>query len=133
MSEIKHIEPMTGWISLHLAAPAVIDPPLLRVRLRPLTAIDLMDSYSERLSQITLGSALAAIAEWDLTDGGKPLPCTDEAKRVHLDFLRVLLSTRVERRIGPSGSEEAPAVASPRFVATEIQIIAREPESFLKN
>lgn len=135
MSEIKKLEPLTGWMDLHLATD-IIDPPVLRVRLRPLTAIDMMDAYTEagvvRLSQLTLASALAAIAEWDLTESGRALPCTDEAKAEHAAFLKVLLASRVERRVGP-GDGVVEDGEGDRFAATEIQQVARRSENFLKN
>ena len=139
MSEIKKIEPLTGWIELHLGTD-VIEPPVLRVRLRPLAAIDVMDTYAEggqvravKISEVTAAAALRAIADWDLTQAGQPLPCTDEIKSDpgYRDFFKVLLSARVQRRLGPGEGEED--AESSEFAALEILRLARTTELFLKN
>jgi len=70
------------------------------------------------VSELMLGSALGAVVEWDLTDGGVPVPC-DEAAKVRLaPFLRMLMAQRI---VGGG------------FLATEIVEKANDPENFSGN
>jgi len=127
MSELKMFKVESGWLEFELDTKLPFDPPVIKVRVRMLTDLDSVDAYGEgarKLSAMTLSRALAAIVEWDLVQGGKPLPCTDEVKAECGPQLKVLLAQPLKALTG----EE-----TPRHLAMEILKAAQDEGTFLKN
>lgn len=97
---VKRLEQLSAWIEYTLVT-TLIDPPVLRVRLRPTDAFDVADSlvgvsgipvYGRAL----LTQALNAIAEVDLVDlEGKPVVLMPENREA---ALRDLLTEKVDGR-----------------------------------
>jgi len=97
---VKRLEQLSAWIEYTLIT-TLIDPPVLRVRLRPTDAFDVADSlvgvsgipvYGRAL----LTQALNAIAEVDLVDlEGKPIVLSAENREA---VLRDLLTENVDGR-----------------------------------
>jgi hypothetical protein len=125
MAEIRLIEPTTGEIEYHIKTD-LLNPPILKVKLRPITHLDTVDTYADGVRSISglgLGRALAAIAEWDLTLDGKPLPCTDEVKAKYRPWLNLLLAQHLEE-----STDDYPV-----WLASAIVKVAQDEKSFLKN
>ena len=115
ISNIKTVPQLSPWVTYELEG-APFDPPVVKFRLRPLEAIDLMDSSKERPGRALAESARSAIAEWDFTDGDKPVLVTDETKTRYLTsgFLSLVVK---------GGS----------YLAVHIVLDARNKDTFLKN
>jgi len=98
----------------------LLDPPVLKVKLRPLDAFDLADAMPEdgRLAKgsMVLEGAVAAIVEWDLAEAGKPIPIDPGTK---LAVLRPLMAEKVKDR--------------KELLAQAIFIDARDEGTFLGN
>jgi hypothetical protein len=122
MSNIKNIIPLSEWLTFELADNKLIDPPIVKLKLRPITDSDLLDAVADnkiRPSEIMIMRATDAIQEWDLSEDGKPIPCT-ETKKIELAlFLKLLLTSYVK--------------ADDNFFATVIIRHAQTLENFLKN
>jgi hypothetical protein len=115
------MEPLSGWIDYPLES-TMLDPPLLRLRLRPIDTYDVTDnSFTDgelRAGRAIVQTAVQAVAEWDLVEGGKPIPVTEETK---LAFLRPILG---EPLLGSEGK---------LLLGIKIVRDARNRENFLKN
>ena len=121
MSELKKINPESGWMEFKLGPNALLQPPVLRCKLRPSSDLENVDLYSEGVlkpSEGTVHRALAAIVAWDLTEGDKPVPCTAEEKEVRYQPFRLLMA-----QVTDGGS----------FLGTEILTAAKDIKNFLKN
>jgi hypothetical protein len=122
MSELRQIIPVSDWLEFDLNTQ-LVEPPVVRLRLRPVTGVSAVDIYAEggrKLSDYVLGQAIEAIAEWDLTRDGVAVPCTAEAKR-EMDFhLRLLLAQPMR-----DGSGD--------FLELRVVEHAAKAENYLKN
>jgi hypothetical protein len=100
MSNIKYkkLEPLSGWMEYPLVTDK-LDPPVFRCRLRPVDAFSMMDGIPAdgkfKMGRATVEVVIEAIAEWELTDGGEPIPCTTENKT---GYLRPIIAEAVEGR-----------------------------------
>lgn len=87
MPEAKKLEALTDWIVYELQPTEFLDTPKVSFRLRYIDQLDMTDAVSRSHMSPILGAremAMGAVAEWDLTSGGKPIPVTDEAKAMYL-------------------------------------------------
>jgi hypothetical protein len=99
VANIKRLEQLTGWIEYPLIT-ALLDPPILKLRLRPMDSFDMLTSTvpgdpSFRFGQFAADNAVAAVAEWDLTENGVAIPVTPENKVL---YLRPILAEMVDGR-----------------------------------
>lgn len=96
MANIKRLEQLTGWLEYELET-TLLDPPTLRVRLRPIDTFDLGDVLDGATIKptATLGLAIRAVADWELTQDGQPLLMTEDIKAA---VLRPLMSEKVKDR-----------------------------------
>jgi hypothetical protein len=95
MAQIKkEILALSEWLSIELLSNSVIDPPVLKLRLKPinrLESVDFMERTEDRVKygSYIIGAAMEAVHDWDLAGlDGKPLPL-DETNRN--SYLKVLL------------------------------------------
>lgn len=80
------LEQLSCWLEYRLVTDK-LDPPVFRCRLRPVTGLNYIDGEDGsgfKLSRAVLEIAIDAVAEWDLTAGGVPVPLTAETKRGYL-------------------------------------------------
>jgi hypothetical protein len=101
MANIKFrpMEMLSGWIEYKLVTDK-LDPPVFRCRVRPVTGLSWIDGVPVGETQFkrgraTLEVAVEAIAEWDLTQDGKPIPVTPENK---MGFMIEIIDAQVEGR-----------------------------------
>jgi len=134
MSDVKRLEPLTGWITYELAETEYLAEPRLSVRLRLLDGLEAADELlktgmSEPLAARAL--ALMAVVEWDLTEVGKPIPVNAETKAI---FLRPLLSDVVkptQAEIEKATAEKKKPIGTP--LAFAIANDAQNRKLFRKN
>jgi hypothetical protein len=95
MAQIKkEILALSEWQSFELLSNSVIDPPVLKLRLKPinrLESVDFLDRTEDRVKygSYIIGAAMEAVHDWDLTGlDGKPL-ALDVVNRN--SYLKVLL------------------------------------------
>ena len=123
MPSVKYrpMEPLSAWMIYELASD-LLDPPTLRLRLRPIDLYSIVDGVapdgSIRYGSATVEAVIAAVAEWDLTQEGVPIPCSDLTKA---GWLRPLLDQPVRGR------------KQGELLAVAILHDARNRENFLKN
>jgi hypothetical protein len=115
------MEQISGWIQYRLATE-LLDPPVLRVRLRPIDVFNIADGIASgggaKMGAATLSAAIEAVAEWDLESEGVPIPITPENKSA---YLRPIIAERLEGRgVGA-------------LLGIEILLDARNRDNFLKN
>lgn len=126
MADVRIPQPTTDWIEFRLQT-RLLDPPVLRVKLRPVSPMDSVDLYADgarKLSDLALGQAINAIVAWDLSRDGVEIVCSDATKS-ELDFyLRILLAQPLEA----VGAED-----EPKYLGLDILRIAGDTETFLKN
>ena len=89
MGEIKkRFLGLSEWVTFELETDA-IDPPVLRLRMRPVQVMGVFDAiaggsgphtYRDYMTSV----AVEAVQEWDLADAGAPIPPTEENKRLYL-------------------------------------------------
>jgi len=98
VSTLKRLEQFSAWLEYPLDT-TLIDPPVLRVRLRPTDGFDVTDSFGAfdqpLYGRALLGQALRAVAEVDLVVDGKQIVLTDENRE---PVLRPLLAEKVVGR-----------------------------------
>jgi hypothetical protein len=96
MSNLKRLEQLSTWITYELET-TLLDPPSIKVRLRATDAYTVAEAQEmwKYQSRAMLEVAIGAVAEWDLTDGGKAIPIDPETKA---DVLRPLMSEPVVGR-----------------------------------
>jgi hypothetical protein len=98
VANIKRLVQLTGWVEYKLET-ALLDPPILKVRLRPLDSFSMVTidpgDPSFRYGKFATDNAIEAVAEWDLTENGVPIPVTPENKVL---YLRPILAEVVEGR-----------------------------------
>lgn len=134
MPEAKKLEALTGWITYELEPTDLIEGTAVKFRLRYLDSLDMADAYSRTKGSLLLVArdmAMAAVAEWDLTVGGSPLPVTDETKAAYLrPILGAMLPVTEDdkRRAEAAGTE--PVGLS---LAVAIARDAQKRSLFLKN
>lgn len=114
--------PLSEWIEYKLRG-AKLEPPVLRLRLRPLDRFDILDATLEdgalRAGRTIAAAAAKAVVEWDLEDQeGKPIPCNEDTKAVHLGEL-----------LGEELEDEKPGM----LLGIKIVKDARARDTFLKN
>ncbi len=123
MGNVKYrpLAPLSEWIEYRLVTD-LLDPPVLKLRLKPITFYSLVDSVGEdgtfKYGKATEEAVIGAVAGWDLDHGGVPIPCTEENKA---GWLRPLLAEKVEG--GGAGD----------LLAVAIFRDANDRERFLKN
>jgi len=94
----KKIEVISNWLEYELETD-IIEPPVLKVRLSPLTDMEYIESYDvpageiKPLTKIIISRILSAVNDWDLTLKGKKIQVTEENKR---KYLVILLGTKVK-------------------------------------
>jgi hypothetical protein len=96
MGNLKKLEPLTGWIEYELET-TLLDPPILKVRLRPSDAFsagECLEEFDTR-TRALLEGAIRAVAAWDLTQDGEPIPLEAATKG---EVLRPLMSEKVKGR-----------------------------------
>jgi hypothetical protein len=124
MPELRRIAPLSDWFEIEVKTSVITGEGTQKIRLRvkPVLDLDVVDAMMEnkvKPSEIILARALDAIQAWDFTEGGAPIPCTDEQKKRLENELRVLLASYTA-----DGQD---------FVATVVIKKAQAPEDFLKN
>ena len=82
--KVRKLEQLSGWIEYKVKT-TMLDPPVLRVRLRPTTPLDMVGMASAggagfQFGAMVVAAARAAVAEWDLSADGVPLEVTEENK-----------------------------------------------------
>ena len=94
MANIKKLIALSEWLtyefdSAYLDPRIILDPPILKLRVRPINVMVLSDIEPKELKQssMTFEMAVDAIQEWDLADEGTPIPCDEKNKRFHLPIL----------------------------------------------
>jgi len=123
MSEVKYkpLEPLSSWMEYPLVTTQ-LEPPVFRCRLRPIDIYSVMDSVEPdgrlRMGRAMLEASVEAVAEWDLTLNGEPIPCTPENK---LAWLRPIIAEPVADR--PEGV----------LLGIALLLDARNRSNFLKN
>jgi len=123
MSEVKFkpLEPLSAWVEYPLITDK-LDPPVFRCRLRSVDMFNLMDTVDGsgkfKAGKATLECAVEAVAEWELTRNGEPIPATPENK---LAWLRPIIAEQVADK--PDGI----------VLGVAILLDARNRENFLKN
>lgn len=115
--------PLSAWITYELANNALLDPPVLKLRLRPLDAFDLMDvailTGDFKIGRTAAAAAVKAVAEWDLeSPEGKPIPLEEDTK---------------EATLTPLLGEQLKGKAPGQLLGIQIVKDARTRENFLKN
>jgi len=140
MPEAKGIEALTGWLTYELQPTDYLKDPKVSFRLRYLDPIEVTDAVRQGgvnyLSAVR-ELALSAVAEWDLTAGGKPIPVNDATK---MAYLRHLLAEplvvsdddkkRAEEASKATGEEVKPTGS---LLAIAITRDAQKRSLFLKN
>jgi hypothetical protein len=98
MANLKRIAQVSDWRAYELETE-LLDPPVLRVRLRPLDPYDIADAVPLEghlaLGRVVLEGAVAAVVEWDLAEDGKPIPLEPGTK---MAVLRPLMGEKVKGR-----------------------------------
>jgi hypothetical protein len=98
VANIKRLEQLSGWIEYALET-TLLDPPVLKLRLRPLDALSMVTNEPAGVSfafgRFAADNAAEAVAEWDLCVDGVPVPVTPENKML---YLRPILAEVVEGR-----------------------------------
>ena len=124
----------------------LLDPPVLKLKLKPMFAMDdmtrsfdILDDLpttkeAESLAKIkakvvTIGkknisSLLDYITGWDLTQKGDPIPCNQKQKEAHLNRL-------MWESIEVDGNK--PVNPFKRFLFVQVMNFVREPSNFVKN
>ena len=95
MANLKRLEQLSRWLEYELETK-LLDPPVIKVRLRPTDAFTLGQAKEtwQSNTRMFLEIAIGAVAEWDLTEDGKPLAMGDgEAKAA---VLRPLMSEKLK-------------------------------------
>jgi hypothetical protein len=117
----KQMEQISGWIEFRLATK-LLDPPVLRLRLRPIDLYNVIDEIAVRgnpkLGSTTLSSIVEAVADWDLSADGVPIALSPENK---MGWLRPLVTERID------GEEDG------SLLGVAILLAARNRENFVKN
>ncbi len=119
MAEIKRLIAMSEWLEFHLDSKGLLDPPVFRVRVRPISLMTTYDVKEARTSTMLKEAIVEAIRDWEFTENGKPVPCTEEAKKDLRETLEAILGAQVEGRPGV-------------LVGTEILGYAGDMANFLK-
>ena len=127
MPDIKRIMALSEWLEYELedTPEKIIDPPKIRLRVKyynPMAGQDVPEGTT-RISARIRESLIDAIRDWDLTEAGIPVPCTDEKKAELRPLLDALLSMMLKKE-----KDKPPAV-----LGTEILIFASDKGNFLKN
>lgn len=101
MANIKFrpMEQLSGWLEYKLVTDK-LDPPVFRCRLRPVTGLNMIDGVplgetEFKRGRATLEIAVEAVAEWDLTNEGVPIPLTSQNK---MGWLLPIIDQQVEGR-----------------------------------
>jgi hypothetical protein len=99
VANIRRLENLTAWVEYKLTT-TLLDPPVLRLRLRYVNPVDmvstsLLEDPTFRFGKFAADNAIEAVAEWDLTENGVPVPVTAENK---VAYLRPILAEPVEGR-----------------------------------
>lgn len=120
MPNIKNLIALSDWLTYELET-TYLDPPVLKVRLRPACGLVGLNvaQVDAKPSSVVVEMVLDAIVEWDLTENGAPLPCTEETKRRLVPFLRCLLAEKLK--------------GEPSLLALALVAYAGNAENFLKN
>lgn len=96
MANIKRLEQLTGWLEYKLET-VLLDPPVLKVRLRPLDSFSMVTTdpgdSSFKYGKFAADNAIEAVVEWDLSLDGVPIEVTPETKAL---YLRPILAEPVE-------------------------------------
>ena len=118
--KFKPLEPLSDWIEYRLETDK-LDPPVFRCRLRFVDMFNVVDSLmrksSVKMGEAGMETAIEAVAAWDLTQAGIPIPCTDENK---LGWLRPIIAEPLAGK--PEGS----------LLGIAILNDARDKENFTK-
>jgi len=83
-----------------------------------------------RISDVIRRAVSDAIHDWDLTEDGKPLPCTRENKD---KYLPLLFGLRVKQPEVTGEGEDVPADPVASVLVRALAEFAGEPGHFLKN
>ena len=134
MSEAKGIEALTGWITYDLQPTEYLAEPCLKVRLRFMDSLEMTDAITRNHMSAVIGArelAMEAVAEWDLTVGGKPIPVTEATKATYLRPLLAepLAVTEEERKKAEEAGKEPYGMALAFAIARD----AQKRTLFLKN
>lgn len=122
MTELKkEIKPISEFIKFELETN-LIDPPEIELRLSPIYQIDTLDGIDDagrfKFKKYYVETVLDCVREWNVKQGGKLIPLTDETKRRHL---HPLLSAQIKgEKLG-------------FILASAISKYARNLNNFLKN
>lgn len=96
MANIKRMEQLTGWLEYKLLSD-LLDPPVLKVRLRPLDAFNMESRAAGPGGHgvAAWANIRTAVAAWDITEAGVPVEVTSDNKEL---YLRPLIAEMVEGR-----------------------------------
>ena len=83
-----------------------------------------------RISDVIRRAVADAIHDWDLTEDGKPLPCTRKNKD---EYLPLLFGLRVKQPEVTGEGEDVPADPVASVLVRALAEFAGEPGHFLKN
>lgn len=125
MANVKQrIPQVSPWITYELETD-LLDPPVLKLRLRPLDGWDQwqlaqVDGQELGRAYHLLAMAITAVVDWDLKDQDKPLEVTEDNKRA---VLREILGEPVKV---PEGEKTV-------MLGWAIVRDAQNRETFLKN
>ena len=110
----------------------------LRFKIKPLSAKDQLDlgDIARKDVKDLLSYVSGIVIDWDLTEGGKKLPCTDKAKEKYLPYLIGMTIKKKEeekrREEGEVSTDKGPGEIR-SFVGLEILSFAQNFDNFIKN
>ena len=121
MTEFKERKAKSDWIKYELDTKE-LDPPVIELRLSPLESITDVDNWSGNMrprlfSEVVLQKAMICVADWKLTQKGKPLPIENLAIKERV--LRRLLGEKLK------GKQE--------LLGNAIMDFAQDLDNFSKN
>lgn len=89
MANIKRLIALSEWQTYELEPSKVLDLPSLKIKIKPIDSIAGLnaDEGDRKFSAMIREMLIDAVQEWDIADDGKPIPCNDETKRIHLPFI----------------------------------------------
>jgi hypothetical protein len=146
MADIRKLEALTDWITYDLMGTPLLSEPQIKVRLRYLDNLEAADEFMQNNMRSPLANAalaLRAVAEWNLTEDGKPIPINRETKALYLrPLLGLPLALTVEeealrdkkRASDAAGAEwDGPPIPIRKVLVYEIVEAAQDLDNFRKN
>ena len=129
----KPLEALTPWISFDLEDGFADGGGVLKLRLRHIDEFEagaIFLDANQNYIRSTAIAAMEAVAEWDLSLGGKPIPVTPENT---VRYLQGLLAQTLRPEPLPEGADPDAMSPPKKALAYEIVGYARDRKNFLKN